>query len=202
MSEVYESIKNTLEIESKAILDALSVIDAQAVEQAVDVIASCKGKVTISGCGTSGAAGKKIAHTLNCVNRPALFLTPSDAVHGGMGVLSKGDVLILLSKGGTTAEINNLIGPAKTKGAFVIGVCEKEESQLARESDLYLKIMVEREADRFGLLATSSTLGVIAVFDAIAVAVMERTGFTEEQFGVIHPGGAVGEKLLHKKLYD
>ena len=87
MSEVYESIKNTLEIESKAILDALSVIDPQAVEQAVDVIASCKGKVATSGCGTSGAAGKKIAHTLNCVNRPALFLTPSDAVHGGMGCL-------------------------------------------------------------------------------------------------------------------
>jgi D-arabinose 5-phosphate isomerase GutQ len=199
--ELYESVKHTLQAESQAILDALESVDMQAIEKAVDRIASCRGKIILSGCGTSAAAGKKIAHTFSCIECPALFLEPSDAVHGGLGVVQKDDIVILLSKGGATAEINNLIKPAKAKKAFVIGVTEKEDSILATESDLFLKVKVKTEADKFGLLATSSILGVIAVFDAIAIAAIEKNGFTKERFALIHPGGAVGEILTHKKLY-
>jgi D-arabinose 5-phosphate isomerase GutQ len=118
-----------------------------------------------------------------------------------MGAVRSGDVVILLSKGGATTEINNLLKPAKTKKAFVIGVTENADSMLARESDLFLKVRVKTEADNFKLLATSSILGVIAVFDAIAIAAMARNGFSKEKFALIHPGGAVGEILTHKKLY-
>jgi D-arabinose 5-phosphate isomerase GutQ len=135
------------------------------------------------------------------VEHPALFLEPSDAVHGGLGVVQSDDIVILLSKGGATAEINNLIAPCKTKKAFIIGVTENADSVLAKESDLFLKVQVKTEADPFGLLATSSIMGVIAVFDAFAICTAAIGGFTKEKFGVIHPGGAVGEILLNKKLY-
>lgn len=198
---IYESVGSIIQKESQAVMDVLEHLDKETVEKAVKVISECRGKVILSGCGTSAAAGKKIAHTLSCVERPALFLEPSDAVHGGLGVVQSDDIVILLSKGGATAEISNLIAPCKTKKAFVIGVTENDDSVLAKESDLYLKVQVKSEADSTGMLATSSIMGVIAVFDAIAICAAEKTGFSKEKFGVIHPGGAVGEMLLHKKLY-
>ncbi len=198
---IYEAVDGIVRKESQAILDVLDYLDKAAVERAAKAVSECRGKVILSGCGTSAAAGKKIAHTLSCVERPALFLEPSDAVHGGLGVVQSDDIVILLSKGGATAEINNLIAPCKTKKAFVIGVTENDDSILAKESDLFLKVKVTAEADSTGLLATSSIMGLIAVFDAIAICAAEMTGFSKEKFSVIHPGGAVGEKLLHKKLY-
>ncbi len=164
----------------------------------VGAIAACKGKVIVSGCGTSGAAARKIAHSLSCVERPALFLSPADAVHGALGVLQRDDILVLISKGGNTAEIINLIPACKTKGAMLIGMTENESSALARESDILLKVRAEREPCPFNMLATASTMLVVAVFDAICIALMHETGYTKEQFAVIHPGGVVGEKLLNK----
>ena len=199
--DVFASIQDTLRKESQAVLDALEVLDPNALKKAVDVISRCRGKVIFSGCGTSAAAGKKIAHTFSCVERPALFLEPSDAVHGGLGVVQSEDIVILLSKGGLTNEIKNLIAPCKTKKAFVIGVTENSDSVLARQSDLCLKVQVRSEADQTGLLATSSILATIAVFDAIAICVAVKTGFTKEKFALIHPGGAVGE-ILHNRKGD
>jgi KpsF/GutQ family protein len=199
--DIIESVNSTIRKESQAVLDVLECLDKDAVEKAVKVISGCRGKVIFSGCGTSAAAGKKCAHTFSCVECPALFLEPSDAVHGGLGVVQSDDIVILFSKGGATAEINNLIAPCKKKKAFVIGVTENEDSVLAKQSDLLLKVQVKAEADPTGLLATSSIMGTIAVFDAIAICVAALNGFTTDRFALIHPGGAVGEKLLHKKLY-
>jgi KpsF/GutQ family protein len=143
-------------------------------------------------------AAKKICHSLNCIERPAVFLTPSDAVHGGLGLLQKGDVLILVSKGGNTEELIKLVSPCKTKGAALVAVTENPGSVLAREADISLIVKVEKEPCPFNMLATASTLAVIAVFDAICIALMEYTGYTREQFAVIHPSGAVGDRLLNK----
>ena len=114
-----------------------------------------------------------------------------------MGSVQKGDMAILISKGGETREVVELIPPLKTKDVFTIAVTEDEGSILARECELFLKVKVEREADPFNMLATTSTMAVIAVFDAICVALIEYTGFTREKFAVIHPAGAVGKRLIH-----
>lgn len=163
---------------------------------AAALITECKGKVITTGTGTSGAAAKKVAHTLSCVERPALFLSPADAVHGGLGVVQPEDLVILFSKGGKTRELAALIPSLETKGCRTLAVTENENSPLALRATALLKVYVSGEPDPFDMLATSSTAAVIATFDALAIAVMEETGFTREQFGVIHPGGAVGERLL------
>lgn len=184
---------------SKSLAYLIDSIDQEALTRCVEVIANCKGRTLTAGVGTSGAAAKKIAHSLSCIERPSFFLSPGDAVHGALGAAQPGDVAILISKGGGTREIVNLISALQTKKVFLIGVTENEQSVLARESDLVLKIKVEREADAFNMLATTSTMAVVAVFDAICIALMYYTNYTRDQFAVIHPGGAVGERLLQKK---
>jgi KpsF/GutQ family protein len=173
-----------------------STVDRNAFLTCVEVIGYCKGRIITSGVGTSAAAAKKIAHSLSCIERAAFFLSPVDAVHGALGAAQTGDVAILISKGGGTGEIVNLFPALKTKGVFIIGVTENENSTLARESDLFLQVKVEREADPFNMLATTSTMAVTAVFDAVCIVLIDYTGYTKEQFAVIHPGGAVGERLL------
>jgi KpsF/GutQ family protein len=178
-------------------LERLSqTIDREALARCVEVIARCRGRVVIAGVGTSAAAAKKIAHSLCCIERPAFFLDPGDAVHGGLGAVQEGDPCILISKGGGTAEILRLLPALRTKRAFVIAVTENESSELARASDLLIRVRIEAEADEFNMLATTSTMAVVAVFDAVCIALMEHTAYTREQFAVIHPGGAVGERLL------
>jgi len=176
-----------------------STVDKDAFSLLVEKIGNSKGRTAIAGVGTSGAAAKKIAHSLCCIERPAYFLSPGDAVHGALGAVQEGDVVILISKGGGTKEIVNLIPSLKAKKAFIVGVTEKEESPLAQSSDLLLKIKIQREADEFNMLATTSTMAVIVVFDAICIALMEFTHYSREQFAIIHPSGAVGERLLAGK---
>lgn len=174
-------------------------LDQQMILNVAYALQNCKGKVILSGCGTSAMAAKKIAHSMNCIEIPALFLTPSDAVHGGLGVLQKDDILILISKGGNTKELVNMIPACKVKQAKLIGVSENPNSEIARNADLYLRVAVKQEPCRFNMLATASTVAVISTFDAICIALMQMTGYTREQFAVIHPGGAVGERLLNNK---
>lgn len=193
--DIWSSITNTLSIESKSIEYLINSILKETVVELVKLIGDCNGRVVVSGCGTSAAAARKIAHSLCCIERPACYLNPADAVHGALGLLQKGDIFILISKGGNTTELLNMIPACKTKGATLVGVTENLDSILAKESDILLKIMVEKEPDRFNMLATASTMAVIAVFDAICIAVMQYTHYTKEQFKVIHPGGAVGDRL-------
>jgi KpsF/GutQ family protein len=155
--------------------------------------------VLTAGCGTSAAAARKVAHSLCCIERPAVFLAPGDALHGGLGLAQSNDIAILISKGGNTREIVALLPPLKTKRVFIIGVTENPDSELGRSADLVLRVKVEREPDQFNMLATASTMAVLAVFDAICIALMKVTGYTQGQFAVIHPGGAVGRRLTAGK---
>lgn len=195
--EIISEVNRCISMEADAIGKLTEVLDEKAVLETAKALQNCKGKVILSGCGTSAMAAKKIAHSLCCIEIPALFLSPADAVHGGLGVLQEDDILILISKGGNTQELVNLIPACRTKKARLIGVSENPDSKIAQAADIYMKVKAEREPCRFNMLATSSTLAVISTFDAICIALMQMTGYTREQFAVIHPGGAVGERLLN-----
>ncbi len=197
--KILNSVSHTWEVEAQGVRALVDNIDRDALMRAVQALGDMKGKAIIAGCGTSGAAAKKIAHSLCCVERPAAFLSPADAVHGALGMLQKDDVLILITKGGNTQEIVNFIPACKAKGATLIGVTENPDSVLAKEADILLKVKVDREPCPFNMLATASTMAVIAVFDAICIGLMYYTGYTREQFALIHPGGAVGDRLLGNK---
>lgn len=197
--EAYKtSFEQVIKSEADAILSLQKTVDHETVTRIVDLLVKVKEekrRVITVGCGTSGAAAKKIAHSLCCVEIPATFLSPATAAHGAMGYIQDGDLVILVTKGGNTAELLGLLPCCKEKGAIVIGVCENDTSKLAQTADIFLKVRVEREPCPWGLLATASTLAVIAVWDAIIITAMQHNGFTKEQFLCIHPGGAVGEKL-------
>ena len=185
-------------IGAESLSGLIETIDRTALAKCVEVIGDCQGRILTAGVGTSGAAAKKIAHSLSCIERPSFFLSPGDAVHGALGSARPGDVAILISKGGGTKEIVNIIPSLQKKQVFIIGVTEQENSILARESTLLLKVKIKREADAFNMLATTSTMAVVAVFDAICIALMHYTNYTRDQFAIIHPSGAVGERLLGK----
>jgi D-arabinose 5-phosphate isomerase GutQ len=192
---VWRSALAVWETEAAALAGLSTVVSAPAFSRCVDALARCRGKILTAGVGTSGAAARKIAHSLCCVERPALFLSPGDGVHGGLGAVQADDVVIAISKGGNTREVANLLPAIRAKRAFLIGVTENPASRLARASDLFLRVAVAREPDPFNMLATASTLAVIAFFDAVCIALMTVTHYTRAQFALIHPGGAVGDRL-------
>jgi KpsF/GutQ family protein len=197
-NDIWAGAQQVWQAEAEAVGNLAQAVDPAAFVRCVDLLAQCSGRILTAGVGTSAAAARKVAHSLCCIERPALFLSPGDAVHGGLGAVQPGDVVIAISKGGNTREIVNLIPAIQTKKATLIGVTENPDSVLARESDLWLKVRVNREPDTFNMLATASTMAVIAVFDAACIALMKITGYTREQFAVIHPGGAVGDRLLQR----
>lgn len=196
--EIKDSLLNTLTIEAETISKLPETLDLDVLTTLVHKIGEKKGKVIVTGCGTSGAAAKKIVHSLSCVSVPAVYLNPADAVHGSMGIITNQDIVIVISKGGNTIELTNLLDSFKAQKAYIVGVGEKSDSTIGNYSDLFLKISVDKEPDTFNMLATASTLAVMSTFDAICIALMTYTGFTKEQFGINHPGGAVGDRLLGK----
>jgi KpsF/GutQ family protein len=195
---ISDEIKRTLSIEAASIRSLPETLDMDRMIQIVHLIGDCKGRIIIAGCGTSAMAARKIVHSLNCIERPAVYLTPSDAVHGGLGILQPGDIFILISKGGNTKELVQLIPACRAKKAALVGVSENPDSVIAKEADIFLKVKVETEPCRFNMLATASTLAVISTFDSICIALMQYTNYTKEQFAIIHPNGAVGERLTER----
>lgn len=184
----------SLEIETKAVADVLSTLDKDAFAAAVDLLANAD-RIITSASGSSGIAAKKFAHTLCCVERPAQFLPPCEAMHGGLGAVQKDNVVVLVSRGGKTAELLPVLSVALEKKAKIIGVTENMDSPIARHSDVVLPMHIEKESDKYNMQATSSFVATIALFDALICAVMEETDYQKEQFALIHPGGAVGERL-------
>lgn len=197
--DIWQKAMQVWSVASAELARLASTLDSVSFIRLVEVLGGTTGRIAVGGVGTSGAAAKKIAHSLCCIERPAYFLSPGDAVHGALGAVQEGDPVILISKGGGTREIVNLLPSLRTKKAFIVGVTEKEDSPLARAADLVIKVRIEREADEFNMLATTSTMAVTAVFDAVCIALMAYTHYTREQFAVIHPSGAVGERLLEGK---
>ena len=192
--EALEMAKSSFEIEAKVILDTAAKMDWAAFSKAVLLLSQAE-RTAVSGCGHSGIACRHFAHSLCCIERPARFLSPAEATHGATGFLQKGDVLVLASRGGKTSELIPIINIAKEKNVSVISVTENVDSPMAQLSDVTLPLKVYRETDRFDAQGTSSFVAVAAVFDALQVAIMEETGYQGKQFALIHPGGAVGERL-------
>ncbi|MBR3251144.1 MAG: SIS domain-containing protein [Erysipelotrichaceae bacterium] len=196
--DIEEIISHTLDVEAKQIARLKETIDQDVLKKIIDMIIKCQGKVIITGCGTSAMAARKIVHSLSVIDIPSVFLNPSDAVHGSLGVVQEDDIVIFISKGGNTDELVSFIDNVRDKKAFVITVSENEGSILAKKCDLFLKVKIEREPDEYDMLATASTLCVIAVFDAVCIALMKYTGFSKEKFLLNHPKGAVGERLSRR----
>jgi len=174
---------------------------AGAFERAVELVLRCgesRGRVVVTGMGKSGIIAQKIAATLSSTGSPALFLHPAEAVHGDLGMLMPGDVVIALSASGETEEILRLLATLKRKGDALISFCCKLDSTLALTSDVALDVSVEREAcglSERGLAPTASTTAMLALGDALAIAVSLRKGFRAEDFADLHPGGKLGKKL-------
>jgi len=185
-----------------AALEALAVrLDGEMAEpfgRAVELVVRCgeeRGRVVVTGMGKSGIIAQKIAATLSSTGSPALFLHPAEAVHGDLGVLMPGDVVVALSASGETEEILRLLATLKRKGDALISFCCKLDSTLALASDVVLDVGVEREACGMNLAPTASTTAMLALGDALAIAVSLRKGFRAEDFADLHPGGKLGKKL-------
>jgi arabinose-5-phosphate isomerase len=181
-----------------ALADRLEGPMSAAFARAVDLILRCgdsNGRVIVTGMGKSGIIAQKIAATLSSTGSPALFLHPAEAVHGDVGVLMPGDVVIALSASGETEEILRLLATLKRKGDALISFCCDLASTLAQASDVALECSVEREACGMNLAPTASTTAMLALGDALAIAVSLRKGFRAEDFAELHPGGKLGKRL-------
>ena len=192
----WNAARESLQTEIQALKELSDYMDQKSFEEAVDALASCQ-KIVTCASGTSGIAAKKFAHSLCCIERSAMFLPPCEAVHGGLGSLKKEDVMVMVSRGGKTVELLPVIDVCNKKGAILIGVTENLDSPLGKKSNIVLPIKIGKESDPTGLMATSSFIVTVALFDALLSALIVKTGYTREQFGMIHPGGAVGQ-LLNK----
>ncbi len=183
-----------IEREAAAVASLAGQLD-ESFATAVRTLLACEGKVLVSGSGTSHAVALRFAHLLSCVGTPALFLHPGDSQHGASGAVAEGDVWIGLSKGGETSEVIFLAGIARKRGATVVAITEQPDSSLGRLADLVLRITAPADVDPFGMVATGSSLFGSAYCDAVCVALLELRGYSVDDFGETHPGGAVGHKI-------
>jgi arabinose-5-phosphate isomerase len=166
--------------------------------RAVDLLEQCKGRVIVTGVGKSGIIARKIVATLNSTGTPAVFLHPSDAVHGDLGIVSRDDVVICISKSGNTAEMNRLLPMFRRMGVPIVAMVGALHSTLAQQADVVLDASVESEACPHDLAPTASTTATLALGDALAVALLDRRDFDKEDFAMFHPGGSLGRRLLLK----
>ena len=196
-STLSELAKEVFEIEADSILKLKDRINGN-IEQAVSVIMQSKGRVIVTGMGKSGLIGRKIAATLSSTGTPSYFLHPAESTHGDSGIITREDVVIAISNSGETQELMNLLPLIKRFGVPMIGMTGKMESTLAKASDVVLDISVEREACPLNKAPTASTTATLAMGDALAVCLLEKRGFTKEDFLVFHPSGALGKGFLYK----
>ncbi len=194
LEKSFEMARESLLTEQKAISDVLERMDWESFAKAAEALSKTD-RIITSASGSSGIAAKKFAHTLCCIERPAQFLPPCEAMHGGLGAIQRGNVVVLVSRGGKTAELLPVLDVALKKEAVVIGVTENLDSPIGKHSHIVLPMHIERESDKYNMQATSSYVATIALFDALICAVMEETDYKKSQFALIHPGGAVGERL-------
>ncbi|MGH9477083.1 MAG: KpsF/GutQ family sugar-phosphate isomerase [Terriglobales bacterium] len=164
-------------------------------ERAVEVLLRCQGRVVVTGMGKSGIVARKLAATLSSTGSPALFLHPAEALHGDLGMLVRGDVVVALSQSGATAELMNLLAPIQRLGIPMIALTGAPQSPLARAAQAHLDVGVDTEACPLGLAPTASTTAALAMGDALALAVAEQRGFSPREFAELHPGGILGKRL-------
>jgi arabinose-5-phosphate isomerase len=189
--------RRVLGIEARAVQALVQRLDG-GFTQAVDLLYRCKGKVVVSGMGKSGLIGQKIAATMASTGTPSFFLHPAEGLHGDLGMLARRDVLIAISNSGETQEILQLLPFMERMGIPVVAIVGRMSSTLAKNSTVALDVSVAEEACPMGLAPTASTTATLAMGDALAVALLEKRGFKEQDFAQFHPGGTLGRRLLVK----
>ena len=197
LSKINELAKEVLDIEAKSILRLKNNIGEE-FDKAIDILYNCKGRVIVTGMGKSGLIGKKIAATMSSTGTPTYFLHPAESTHGDSGVITRNDVIIAISNSGETQELLNLVPLIKRFGCEMIGMTGNLNSTLSKTSEVVLDISVEREACPLGKAPTASTTATLAMGDALAVCLMEKKGFTKEDFLLFHPSGKLGKGLTYK----
>ena len=192
--EALDMARAAYTIESECIAKMLDYFDEDAFSAAVELLKNAP-RIGTCGCGHSGIICQHFAHLLCCIEQPARFISPAEAVHGATGFLAAGDVMVFASRGGKTKELLPILDICKKKGVSVITVTENMESPLAEGADVVLKQYVNRETDKYNCQGTTSSTALCMIFHALQTALIEETDFQNEQFAVVHPGGAVGERL-------
>jgi len=192
---ILEQGKKVIDIEIEALAKLRDTLNGD-FEEVVELLSSIKGKVFMTGVGKSGLIARKVAATMSSTGTPTVFIHATDFIHGDVGVISEGDVGVLFSYSGETDELTQNVPILKRMGITVVGIAGKKNSTLARSSDYFIHIPVDREACPMGIVPTASTTAMLALGDAIAVALLIKKGFTENDFAKLHPGGALGRKLL------
>ena len=193
-AEALAAAKAAYDIERDCIEEMKAFFDDRAFSDAVTLLRDAP-RIGTTGCGHSGIVCQHIAHLLCCIERPARFVSPAEAVHGATGFLQPGDVMIFASRGGKTKELLPILDICKRKGVAVITITENTESPLAQGANVVLKQHVNRETDKYNAQGTTSTTALCVIAHALQAALIEETGYRNEQFALIHPGGAVGERL-------
>ncbi len=191
--------KAAYDIEAECIVTMKEYFDEEQFSRAVELLSNAP-RIGAAGCGHSGIICQHFAHLMCCIERPARFISPAEAVHGATGFLQRGDVMVLASRGGKTKELLPIMEICQTKGVHIIAVTENLESPLALGAEVVIKQYVNRETDKYNMQGTTSTTALCMLFHALQAAVIEETGYKSEQFALIHPGGAVGERLNKKSL--
>lgn len=190
-----ETARKVLEIEAEAIRELVPRLDAS-FDSAVELLLGCAGRVVVTGMGKSGIIAQKLSATLASIGTPSLYLHPADATHGDLGRIVKGDALVAVSNSGDTGEILALVPWLKRLGVPLVALTGSPGSPLAQAADVHIDVGVRSEACPLGLAPTASTTAALAMGDALSMALMERRGFTVDDFAVLHPGGRLGKKLL------
>ncbi len=190
-----DTARRVLEIEAEAIRDLIPRLDGN-FDRAVETLFNCAGRVVVTGMGKSGLIGQKISATLSSTGTPSLYLHPAEATHGDLGRIVKGDVVLVLSSSGETTELLALVPWVRRLGSPLVALTGSPRSALAVAADVHLDVSIRTEACPLGLAPTASTTAALAMGDALSMALLERRGFTVEDFAVLHPGGRLGKKLL------
>ena len=198
MKESFLKVVELLKLEAAAIERSAENLNRNAVERAIEILTCCDSKVIVIGVGKSGVIAQKIAQTLTSTGTIAVYVHPSDAQHGSLGVIAKGDVVIALSNSGETDEILSLIPAIKQRGISIISILGNLDSALARQSDVVLDASVDKEACPLNLAPTTSTTVALAIGDALAMTLMESKNLTAEDFAANHPAGRLGKRLTLK----
>jgi len=197
VDKIIQAGKEVIRIEAEAVANLINSIDNQ-FAKAIDVIYNSKGRVVFSGMGKSGLIARKIVATLNSTGTAAIYLHPTDALHGDLGMVRKDDVVILISKSGETEELVNLLPMFKRLQVVLIAMTADPESSLSKTCDITLNIAVKEEACPHDLVPTASTTATLVLGDALSVALLQKNGFTAEDFAFLHPGGSLGKRLSLK----
>jgi arabinose-5-phosphate isomerase len=198
VSETFSQVVELLKLEAAAIERTAGILDRESVEQAIKLLLDCESKIVVIGVGKSGIIANKIADTMTSTGTVAVFLHPTDALHGGLGVITRGDCLIALSNSGETDEILALLPALKSREVSLIAIVGNRNSTLARNADVVLDASVDKEACPLNLAPTTSTTVALAVGDALAMTLMQAKNLTAEAFAANHPAGRLGKRLTLK----